>query len=168
MQHDTVLAHHLPAHDAVHMMLQGADFARQIADTVKGHDADLGVLQRHRAAGVAVVDYPVQANDFTGHLKTRHLFAATFGIDEGLEAAGADGKQGFEGFAVAKQRGAALDLAACGHHLVDAGQLPRAHALRHAQLTQVAVGTNHFHGLRVHGVQARRGYRAHGSRGLRR
>jgi len=124
------------------------------------------VLQES-VAGVAVVENPVKANDLTGHLEPRDLIAAIFGIDAGLEEAGADGKQGFEGFTVTKQRGAVLDLAACGHYLVDPGQLLRAHADRHAQLTQVAIGTRHFHGLRVHDLQVWRAYQAHMWRGLR-
>jgi hypothetical protein len=45
----------------------------------------------------------VHAEDLAGHLETRHLVAAVFGQHVGLEEAGADGKDRFEGVAGAIQ-----------------------------------------------------------------
>jgi hypothetical protein len=70
-----------------------ADLARQLLDAVEGHDADLGVFQRHGVTGVAVVDDAVQPDDLAGHLEARDLVAPVLGGDAGLEEAGADGIQ---------------------------------------------------------------------------
>jgi hypothetical protein len=134
------------------MVLQGRDLAGQVLQLVEGHDADLGVLQGHGIAGVVVVDDAVQADDLAGHLEARDLVAAVLGGHAGLEEARADGIQRGEGFAVAKQQAAALDLAARGHDVVDALHLLGIQAHGHAQLAQVAVGTGCFDGLKVHGV----------------
>ena len=149
-QHHAMFAHDLAAHDLVHVVLQGRDFAGQFFDAVERHDADLGILQRHRVTGVVVIHDAVQPDDLPRHLKACDLVAAVFGGHTGLEKTGADGVQGREGLAIAKQRATALDLAADSNDLVNALQLLFVQAHGHAQLAEVAVGAGDFDGERVH------------------
>ncbi len=150
-QHHAVLAHDLAAHDLVDVVLQGRDLARQLLDALEGHDAYLGVLQCDGVAGVVVADDAVEPDDLAGHLEARHLVAPVLGGHAGLEEARADGEERREGFAVAEQRAAALDLAARGDDVIDALQLLLVQAQRHAELAQVAVRACDLDGVRIHG-----------------
>ena len=135
------------------VVLQGIDLARQLLVAVVGHDADLGVFQRHGITGVAVAHDAIQTDDFAGHLAARDLVAPVFGGDAGLEEARANGIQRGESFSVAEKRSAAFDLAPHGYHFVDALQLLFVEPHRHAKLTEIAVGAGDFDGERIHGAE---------------
>ena len=132
------------------MVLQGVDFPRDLFDAVKRHDADFGVFQRHRVAGVVIIDDAVEPDHLAGHLEAGHLVPAILGSNAGLEEACADGVQGGELLAVAEKRGATLDLAAHGNNFLDPVQFLRVQPHGHAQFPQIAAGTCDFDGLDVH------------------
>ncbi|MNV36651.1 hypothetical protein D3C71_1281390 [compost metagenome] len=132
------------------MVLQGGDFAGQLFDAVKRHDADFRVFQGHCIAGVVVIHDAIKADDLACHLKTRDLVTPVFGGHTCFEEAGSNGIERSEGFAVAEKGSTAFDLAANGNDLVNALQLFLAQPHRHAQLAQVAVGAGDFDGERVH------------------
>jgi len=145
-----MLAHDLSAHDLVHMRLEGGDLAREFLDAVKGHHADFGVFEGDRIAGVVVVDDAIEPDDLARHLKTGHLVTTIFGGQAGLEEAGAYGIQRGELLAIGEEGGASLDLAACGHQVVEPVHVLAAEPHGHAQLPQIAVGAGDFDGLSVH------------------
>jgi hypothetical protein len=149
-QHHAVLAHDFAAHDLVHMVLQGIDFARQVFDLVKRHHTDFSVLQGDGITGVVVIDDAVQADDLAGHLEAGDLVATVFGGDTGLEEPGADRIQRGEVLTVAEKGCPALDLAPYRDDFIDLVQIGRGQAHRHAKLAQIAVRTGNFDGLGGH------------------
>ena len=151
-QHDTVLANNLSAHDLVHVVLQGIDFAGEFFHAFKGHDAHLGVFKGNGVAAMNLVDDAIEPHDFAGHLKTGDLIEAAIGHHAGLEKAGANGVERREGVPCGKERLTALDLAAGLDELVDLGDIILGEVNRHAQLAQVAIGAGDLDGLNLHGV----------------
>ena len=148
--HDAVFAHNLAAHDLVHMALQGCDFAREFFDAVKRHHADFGIFQCHGVTSVVVIDDAIQAYHLAGHLKSRNLVAPVFCGHAGFEKTGANGIKRRERLTIAKQRAPTLDLAPCGHDVINAFELIVIEAQWHAKLSQITVGAGDFDGLWGH------------------
>jgi hypothetical protein len=137
-QHDAVVAHDLAAHDLVELPLQVRKLARKLFQLMVGDDADLGVLERHGIAGVAVGADAVQAEQFAGHLEAGDLVAAILGGHAGLEEAGAHGVQRRKGLAGMEQALAAFDAAAGADHVVQRHHFVVRQAHRQTEFAQVA------------------------------
>lgn len=148
--HEAAFSHDLPAHDAVYMLLQRADFAGNLFDPVEGHDADLRLFQRNGVAGVLLVGDAIEAHDLAGHLKAGDLITAVLGGLAGLEKPSSYYIQRGERLAVVKQGSTSLDTAALCDQLVDPPQFHLIEPDRHAQLTQTAVGASDFDGFSEH------------------
>lgn len=105
------------------MALQGCDFAREFFDAVKRHHADFGIFQCHGVTSVVVIDDAIRPITSCGHLKARNLVAPVFCGHAGFEKTGANGIKRRERLAIAKQRAPTLDLAPCGHDVINAFEL---------------------------------------------
>ena len=135
----TVVAHDLPAHHLVEVVLQGHDLPGQAFQAGEGDDADFAVFQGHRVTGMVFGADAVQAQQLAGHLEAGDLVAAVFQQHVGLEETGADGVDGFEGLPGPVQVVAALDLAAGADQFVQLGHLGLVETVGKTQFLQVTV-----------------------------
>ena len=132
------------------MVLQRVDFAGQLLNAIKRHDADLGIFQRHGVTGVVVIDDAVQSDHFAGHLEAGHLIAPVFGRDTGFEKSGADGVERSEFVAIVNSAVPRLILRrmATTSSIRSSSSWVQPHG--HAQLPQIAVGQATLMACEIH------------------
>ena len=100
---------------------------------------------------MVVVNDAIQTNDFSSHLKSRHLIASILGGDAGFEKTCTDCVERGECFTVTEQCAASFDFAPCRDDVINALQLLVVQTHGHAQLSQIAIGTGNFDGgLKIH------------------
>ena len=114
-----MLPNDFATHDFVDVVLQGVDFAGNLFNAVKRHDANFSILQRNRIAGVVIVNDAVQSNHFPSHLKPGYLVTTIFCVDAGFEKTCANGIQRGEFFPGVKKCRSTLDAFSDGHELIN-------------------------------------------------
>jgi len=135
-----VIAHDLPAHDAVQLMLQGRQLAGELLEARERDLAHLGVFQGDRVAGVVPAANRIQPQEISRHVEARYLLAAVVVQHAALHEAGPDGEKRGERLAGVIEARAAPKLAPVGDEPVHLLHLAGIKAGRQAQLTQAAGG----------------------------
>ncbi len=102
-QHDAVLAHDLAAHHLVEVVAQHRHCGCHVLEAVVRDDADFGVLQRDGVARMRFSADAIEADQFTGHVKTGDLFASVLRHDGALQETEAHRVERFEAIAGAEQ-----------------------------------------------------------------
>jgi hypothetical protein len=115
-----VVAHDLAAHDLVELVLQGVDFARQVSSM-----RSKGITQTSESSSATAsqvwwsLTMPSRPEHLAGHLEAGHLVAAVLGGTQVLKKPVRMAYSEVNFSPLLKQRAAALDLAAHGHHFVE-------------------------------------------------